>query len=514
MASLYKRKYKKSDRVTGKTTSQQTSKWYGKYTDADGVRRRVPLSSNKVVANQMLAELVRQNELGKVGLHDPFAEHRKRSVKDHVADFRQHLDSKGNSPDHVSLTVSRIQAAFTACDFRLLNDLDADKVANWLKSRRDDADEANRFGITTSNHHLVAVKSFGNWLVKARRLERNPFTHMSRLNAKIDVRVKRRALDLKELTRLIAAAEKSKRTFRGLSGQDRGTLYLLASMTGLRANELATLQLSAFNFKSEPPTVHVAAENEKAGRGAELPLHPFVVSRLSTWLQERIQLPPVTANSKTSQLLWPGTWSEKAAEMFRRDLAEARAAWLEEVAADGDELERRTKSEFLKAETSNGEIADFHGLRHSFITLLASSGVHPKVAQQLARHSSITLTMDRYSHVHLADLNAAVGNLPSLDATSAIVVPVTGFFGGTGLEVDSTDPAAGPNLAPAGDKTGFPLVTVEETTTAIPAVSETQKPRRERGLRIADDPCERVTEMSALGLEPRTYGLKVRCSTN
>ena len=45
-----------------------------------------------------------------------------------------------------------------------------------------------------------------------------------------------------------------------------------------------------------------------------------------------------------------------------------------------------------------GRVADFHSLRHTFITNLARGGVHPKVAQALARHSTITLTMDRYSH--------------------------------------------------------------------------------------------------------------------
>ena len=41
----------------------------------------------------------------------------------------------------------------------------------------------------------------------------------------------------------------------------------------------------------------------------------------------------------------------------------------------------------------------FHGLRHSHITALLQAGVHPKVASERAGHSSITITMDRYSHV-------------------------------------------------------------------------------------------------------------------
>jgi integrase len=40
----------------------------------------------------------------------------------------------------------------------------------------------------------------------------------------------------------------------------------------------------------------------------------------------------------------------------------------------------------------------WHDLRHSCFTLLLSRGVHPKYVQHLARHASIQLTLDRYSH--------------------------------------------------------------------------------------------------------------------
>lgn len=47
---------------------------------------------------------------------------------------------------------------------------------------------------------------------------------------------------------------------------------------------------------------------------------------------------------------------------------------------------------------------------------MARAGVTPKVAQTLARHSTITLTMDRYAHVALADQTAALDALPSIEA--------------------------------------------------------------------------------------------------
>ena len=41
----------------------------------------------------------------------------------------------------------------------------------------------------------------------------------------------------------------------------------------------------------------------------------------------------------------------------------------------------------------------FHDLRHSAATILLSMGVHPKVVQELLGHSSISMTIDTYSHI-------------------------------------------------------------------------------------------------------------------
>ena len=41
----------------------------------------------------------------------------------------------------------------------------------------------------------------------------------------------------------------------------------------------------------------------------------------------------------------------------------------------------------------------FHDLRHTHATQLLADGVHPKVAQERLGHSTISTTMDLYSHV-------------------------------------------------------------------------------------------------------------------
>jgi len=65
-----------------------------------------------------------------------------------------------------------------------------------------------------------------------------------------------------------------------------------------------------------------------------------------------------------------------------------------------------------------GVVADFHALRHSFITALARGGVHPKTAQDSARHSDINLTMGRYTHTLMEGRATALETLPDLSKPS------------------------------------------------------------------------------------------------
>jgi hypothetical protein len=64
-----------------------------------------------------------------------------------------------------------------------------------------------------------------------------------------------------------------------------------------------------------------------------------------------------------------------------------------------EEYARRMQSDFLAAESHDGEVIDFHALRHTCGAWAAMGGAHPKAVQALMRHSVITLTMDTYGHL-------------------------------------------------------------------------------------------------------------------
>ena len=61
-----------------------------------------------------------------------------------------------------------------------------------------------------------------------------------------------------------------------------------------------------------------------------------------------------------------------------------------------------------------GRTVDVHALRHSFGTLLSTSGVTPRTAQQAMRHSKIELTPNTYTDSRLQDVAGAIESLPSL----------------------------------------------------------------------------------------------------
>lgn len=109
--------------------------------------------------------------------------------------------------------------------------------------------------------------------------------------------------------------------------------------------------------------------------------------------------------------------SDHTAAMLRADVSAARKAWIERAPTSEDH-EQRGKSKFLGDEDEDGRTADFHALRHTYITNLARSGIHPKIAQALARHCTIALTMNRYTHTVLTEQADAVNALPDLQVPS------------------------------------------------------------------------------------------------
>lgn len=67
----------------------------------------------------------------------------------------------------------------------------------------------------------------------------------------------------------------------------------------------------------------------------------------------------------------------------------------------GGPLSKHTLIQQYKKHLKNAGLPNlrFHDLRHSCASLLVAQGVHPRVVMEILGHSTITLTMNTYSHV-------------------------------------------------------------------------------------------------------------------
>ncbi len=344
--------------------------------------------------------------------------------------------------------------------------------------------------IASSNDYLSCLKNFANWMVRSERLRENPFRHLAKLRVETDRRRERRPASADDFARLLAATSRAK-PFRGLTGPDRVALYLVATMTGLRASELASLTTSSLDLTANPATLTVKAAYAKNRKTDVQPLRDDLAFLLRAWLDQRQRriaddsgesctLSEEVADPK----LWPGGWVSKAATMLRRDLAEAGVDY----------------------QDAGGRFLDFHALRHTFGTNLAKAGVPPKMAQELMRHSDVKLTLGTYSHVGLYDLAGAVESLPAIPGCSSeslagtassddgLVVPMVVL--GTG-EIDryqesSPVRTASPQRLP--DNAGAERKPKQQQQVACFAAGARKEP--------------------PVGLEPTTYALRKRRSAD
>lgn len=174
-------------------------------------------------------------------------------------------------------------------------------------------------------------------------------------------------------------------------------LYVVALTTGMRLGELLALRWVDVDLHTQAPALHVQATLRF--RNAE------------TYFFD----PPKTPQSRRRIGL-----SATATEALRRHRARqneerlvAGAAWRDDNlvfctpfgrAICGNHLSGRDFPALLAR--ANLPRIRFHDLRHSCATLLLRRGIHPKVVSELLGHSTVTMTLDRYSHV-LPDMQQA-----------------------------------------------------------------------------------------------------------
>ncbi len=533
--------------------------WYIRYKDHNGKWQEEKAYTDKDASQKKAVEIQQRVDRKLSGHADPFEDHHRRPLIEHVDDFDKFLCAKGTSTDYHGDTLARLHRTIKGCGFERIADLSASAFVSWLgdvqhsgetlvegtgkivgyrrvgdyfgvtestvgKWKRDGAplvarkpidlaavaewlnQRADRGKISpkTANHYIASMKLFTRWLKRDRRMGDDPLAHLSMLDTSRDIRRERRAIGSDEFARLVAAAEAGG-PVEGVIGVDRAMLYILAAWTGFRRKELASLTLRSFNLTAETPVVRVLAAHAKGKRTDEVPLHTAVVERLRAWLPSKADLAP---GDHPLQLRAAGGSWRKTSKMMKVDLASARARWIGEAETDA-ERDRREQSDFLTYQDEDGAFADFHANRHTFISNLGKAGVPLATAQKLARHSTPALTANVYTHLEISDKASAIESLPAPpkrgDDTTAgsHVLQATGTDDGRPIEPPET--LSAPPVPQGTGKTGQFGAHAGTKGVVEEGVDESPQTLKIKGL---GTPKHTKSRVETSGLEPPTPWLQ------
>jgi integrase len=256
------------------------------------------------------------------------------------------------------LTPTHIQAAHNA----------------WATGGRRDGKAGGLSPLTRRYLHIL-LKSALTRAVEQQVLARNPADAFKRRLPKIE---------RKEMMTL--TADQQARLLEALSNSRVYWPVLLALSTGMRRGEILALRWK--NVELERGVVRVVQSLEQTAKAVRFKDTKTRRSRAITL--------PAFAVEELCRLR-----RQQAEELLQLGIRQT-GETLVCPRADGEPHQPRSLTQGFSRLV--GRMKDiprirFHDLRHSHATTLLADGVHPKVAQERLGHSTITTTMDLYSHV-------------------------------------------------------------------------------------------------------------------
>jgi integrase len=280
-------------------------------------------------------------------------------LEKHLSDYLADLQAVGRDYRYIFDLKNRVRRLIKECHWTLLKEVSSDSFLAW-RARQTLAPK-------TLDEYLASARSLFNWMVKHRRIDRNPLAQVQKVQSNAKQLRPRRAFTREEFQRLLAVAG------------PRRALYLTAVFTGLRRGELAALEWDDLDLDADRPFLKARASTTKNRKEAVIGLHKDVVAELR--LMQRRAAP----NKRVFEGLMPRI------KRFRADLKRAMST---------------TSMPRVSAPTSTRSGTPL-------ATNLALAGTPPRVAMEIMRHSDMRLTAKTYTDAGLLAVWDKVANLPS-----------------------------------------------------------------------------------------------------
>jgi len=296
--------------------------------------------------------------------------------------YKEHVLSRRRNPATGDSDLRRIRRNFADLLDKRLNQISAFDVEKWTTQKRKSGLSAK-----SANNYVGLLKTALNAAVRLRLLDENPLRHIRPLQD-INAGGRVRFLTDEERTALERAMADRYNTWLRERGMEPypdlravrfadylQPMYIISTNTGVRQNELFSLQWVDIDFARR--TLTVRPENAKNGRVRHIPLNDLAQDTLMVWREQ--------------------TGGDGL--VFKSP-------------ATGGKFNNVNRS--WRQVMKDAKLTDFrwHDLRHEFASRLVQSGVDLNTTRELLGHSGIQMSL-RYSHLspaHRADAVARIND--------------------------------------------------------------------------------------------------------
>ena len=237
-----------------------------KTTDLTTARRRVV----RYVEDAIRKHLVASN---------PEARTASRGIGAVLKEYTDDLAARGNSEKQIATVKTRIRKVVEQGKLKEYAQVDAVVVTKAINQLM----KQHGFGVVTANRYREAMRAWTRWMKKNGRWPGNVLEDMPKFKGD-DTPTRKRAILTDEEFETLLSVTKDGPDRRRLSGEQRYWLYLIASQTGLRAQELNSLKPTSFDLDAEPPAVTVHCTISKRRKTDRILLRRDFAELLRMWL--------------------------------------------------------------------------------------------------------------------------------------------------------------------------------------------------------------------------------------
>jgi len=367
--------------------------WHIVFDDASGRQRRESTKTKDLkIAREILAEKLRAVEKQRAGHVDRYAESRNRRLEEFVVLYTKDLTAKKAVPKYIKETARQLRQFVEFASVATIQDIrlaDAERFLTGLRTAK---------SAKTRDGYAGSLRAFGRWLHSTGRWDCDPLAGVRLKTAKRDKdRVfKRVGLRYEEAERLVEGAMARFLAEQRKGGQpthdehetgdtvrDRQALYWFVLTTAFRAKECSSLRWEDLTLNGDRLAVRLSGKFTKNGDDAIIPMQKFVAEALKEMRRRRSEQRMLGGTGPVQETDHVFHVPDKIARLVRKDAQHAG---------------------LIPQRSPSARRVDFHALRKSCARILIELNVHPKIIQQVLRHSDIRLTMDLYGELGEDDL--------------------------------------------------------------------------------------------------------------